>query len=121
MAAAFIIIHHIIAFLCKYTQGHTHLFDTAGVLLHGYLFHGTLEAEEGLDVQTGRLLETRPVLILRVNLCRHTQNILVTHTNEQRYDGRCGVPTANTLSPLYVSDAEGSGRLVGVGVSVCLP
>lgn len=51
---------------------HTHLFDTAGVLLHGYLFHSALEAEEGLDVQAGALLKTRPVLVLWVDLCQHT-------------------------------------------------
>lgn len=46
----------------------THLFDTAGILLHSNLFHSALKAEERLDVQTGNLLKTRPVLILRVNL-----------------------------------------------------
>lgn len=107
VAAAFIIILLIAAFLCmgedpkqtdiQHTHTHTHLFDTAGVLLHGYLFHGALEAEEGLDVQTGRLLETRPVLVLRVNLRGHTQNIPVTHsTHEQRRDGRRSVPTIHT-------------------------
>lgn len=51
---------------------HTHLLDTAGVLLHGHLLHRALEAKERFDVQAGRLLETRPVLILRVGLRTHT-------------------------------------------------
>lgn len=107
MAAAFIIILLLAAFLCmdedpkhtdiQHTHTHAHLFDTAGVLLHGYLFHGALKAEEGLDVQTGRLLETRPVLVLRVNLRGHTQNIPVTHgTHEQRQDDGRNVPTVHT-------------------------
>lgn len=58
----------------KHTQ--THLFDTAGILLHSNLFHGALKAEEGLDVQTGGLLKTRPVFILRVDLDTHTHIIL---------------------------------------------
>lgn len=54
------------------THRHTHLFDTAGVLLHSNLFHCTLKAEEGLDVQTRCLFKTRPVLILWMNLYQHT-------------------------------------------------
>lgn len=57
---------------------HTHLFDTAGVLLHGNLFHSALKAEEGLDVQAGGLLKTRPLVILWVNL--YTQTCTVYYT-----------------------------------------
>lgn len=72
-------------FACTKTQrtdvnlminSNTHLFDTAGVLLHSYLFHSALEAKEGLDVQAGTLFKTRPVLILWVNLYQHTQSVL---------------------------------------------
>lgn len=59
---------------------HTHLFDTAGILLHCNLFHGALKAKEGLDVQAGSLLKTRPVLIIRVNLYQHTQTCTVYYT-----------------------------------------
>lgn len=62
------------------THTHTHLFDTAGVLLHGNLFHSALKAEEGLDVQAGGLLKTRPLVILWVNLYQHTQTRTVYYT-----------------------------------------
>lgn len=45
-----------------------YLLDTAGILFHSDLFHGAFKAEEGLDVQTGRLLKACPVLIVRVDL-----------------------------------------------------
>lgn len=45
-----------------------HPFDVGGVLLHGNFLHGALKAEEGFDVQRGRLLKARPVLVLRMNL-----------------------------------------------------
>lgn len=65
---------------------HTHLLDTAGVLLHGHLLHRALEAKERFDVQAGRLLETRPVLILRVGLRTHKREytcvtVATTHAN----------------------------------------
>lgn len=69
---------------------HTNLFDTAGVLLHGYLFHSALEAEEGLDVQAGALLETRPVLVLWVDLRQHTE--LSNHTVHTCRDKMTSLP-----------------------------
>lgn len=59
----------------------THLFDAVGVLLHSNLLHSALKSKERLDVQTGGLLKTRPVLVLRVNLHQHTQ----THTAHLLY------------------------------------
>lgn len=75
---------------------HTHLFDTAGILLHSDLFHRALKAKEWLDVEAGGLLKTRPVLIFRVNLYQHTQTcilllyiVLYTHA-ETRWPGYYG-------------------------------
>lgn len=113
---------------------HTHLFDTASILLHGYLFHSAFEAEEGFDVQTGCLLETRPVLILWVNLCGHKQNIPITPT-DMSWDKTAGMACQLRTYILYwkvLQEAKGGGgcgrggymekfhRFHTVGVSECL-
>lgn len=60
---------------------HGYLLDAVGVLLHGDFLHRALETEEGFDVQAGRLLKTRPVLVLRVNLTnKHAPARTLLHT-----------------------------------------
>lgn len=69
-----------------------HLFDTTGILLHCDLFHGAFEAKEGLDVQTGYLFKTRPVLVLRVDLCKHTHTKTYRHLFCVHMNGGMGPP-----------------------------
>lgn len=50
------------------TYDAAHLLNAAGVLFHGDLLGGALEAKEGLHVQAGCLFKAGPVLIFWVNL-----------------------------------------------------
>lgn len=100
----------------------THLFDTAGVLLHSYLFHSALKAEEGLDVQAGTLFKTSPVLILWVNLYQHTQTLLFYCTHMKKQDDWVTMVTTHPVSldvDAYREQFSHCAQWVGVCVSVC--
>lgn len=59
------------------------LIDATGVLFHGNLLHRALETKERLDVQTGGLLEARPLLVLWVNLRNQHTRALFTYCKAQ--------------------------------------
>lgn len=109
--------------LCRacFQRTHTHLFDTAGILLHGNFLHGALKAKEGLDVQAGRLLKTRPVLIFRVDLHTHAHIVYYTVVDSQACGDR--VTTATTHPVSLDDDAHRRARftLRAVSVWMCQP
>lgn len=52
---------------------YANLFNATSILLHRYLLCGAFKTKKGLNIQTSRLFEASPALILWMNLWKRTR------------------------------------------------